>query len=207
MLHDTINLTVFAAGEEENKYLAIIQSADAKLKDKLDACRELGRVGSQKAVAPLAALLTDEKLSHMARYGLEPNPDPSVNAALRDALGKVNGRLKAGVIGSLGVRQDGEAVPALISCLKDSDPVVARAAARALGSIGAREATMALFEALENGPKEIKLCVCEGIFRSAEGMEKRGRKEIAVRLYERLSKVDEPKQVKAGAELALKRLQ
>ena len=46
----------------------------------------------------------------MARYALEPIPDPSVDDALRDALGKLKGRLLVGVIGSLGVRRDAKAV-------------------------------------------------------------------------------------------------
>ena len=46
----------------------------------------------------------------MARYALETIPDPSVDDALRDALGKVQGRPRLGVIGSLGVRRDAKAV-------------------------------------------------------------------------------------------------
>ena len=58
----------------------------------------------------------------MARYGLEPIPDPAVDAALRDALGKVKGRLLVGVIGSIGVRRDPKAVPALAKRLGDPIP-------------------------------------------------------------------------------------
>ena len=46
----------------------------------------------------------------MARYALETIPDPSVDDALRDALGKLKGRPLLGVIGSLGVRRDAKAV-------------------------------------------------------------------------------------------------
>lgn len=205
MLKETVTMTLVSATEQEDQYIAVLKS-DAPFKEKADACRELGRIGSVKAVEPLAALLTDEKLSHMARYGLEPNPDPSVNAALRDALAKVNGKLKAGVIGSLGVRRDQEAVPALVALLKDADLVIACAAARALGSIGSRESVMALMDALENGPAEIRLGVCEGLFRSAEGLVANDRKEIALRLYDRLSKVEDPKQVKVGAMIGIERL-
>ncbi len=207
MLNDTFHTTLLAASDEEDQYIATIVSSDAETKAKCDACRELGRVGTKKAVAPLAALLTDQRMSHMARYGLEPNPDPSVNEALREALGKVDGKLKAGIIGSLGVRKDREAVEALIECLKSSDTEVSSAAARALGSIGTREGTAALMDALESAPDAIILDVCEGISRSAEGLEERGMKDVAVRLYTRLSKVNEPKQVKVGADAALKRLQ
>ena len=107
--------------DQEAKLIAVLKS-DAPRKAKADACRELGRVGTRDAVAPLAALLCNEELSHMARYGLEPIPDPSVDTALRDALDKVKGRLEVGVIGSIGVRRDPKAVPALVKRLGDSDP-------------------------------------------------------------------------------------
>src|SRR5512138_1610120 len=76
----------------------------ANQKEKADACRELAHLGTKNAVPSLAPLLADEQLGHMARYALETIPDPSVDAALREALGKVKGRLLAGVIGSIGVR-------------------------------------------------------------------------------------------------------
>jgi len=91
--------------DEEAKLIAVLKS-DAPRKAKADACRELARVGTRESVAPLAALLCNEELSHMARYGLEPIPDPAVDTELRDTLEKVKGRLLVGVIGSIGVRRD-----------------------------------------------------------------------------------------------------
>src|SRR5262249_4516533 len=128
---------------QEARLIAVLKS-DAPRKDKADACRLLALVGTKQAVAPLAELLTDETLAHMARYAPEPISDPAVDEALRDALGKVNGRLRVGVIGSLGVRRDARAVEPLSALLKDSDPEVAQAAARALGSIGNPAAAEAL---------------------------------------------------------------
>ena len=122
---------------QEAKLIAVLKS-DAPRKDKADACRELALIGTKDAVAPLAALLGDEKLAHMARYALEPIPDPAVDDALRDALGKLKGRPLVGVIGSIGVRRDAKAVEPLSKLLKDTDPDVAQAAARALGRIGTR---------------------------------------------------------------------
>ena len=109
-------------------------------------CRKLSLIGSAACVPTVAGLLTDEKLSHMARYALEPIRDPSVDDALRDALGKVEGRPRLGIIGSLGVRRDAKAVTALTALLKDAE--TSRAAARALGSIGTPEAAKALQDAL-----------------------------------------------------------
>ena len=130
---------------------AVLKSSSSE-KDKADACLELARIGTKDSVAPLAALLGDEKLAHMARYALEPIPDPAVDDALRDALGKLKGRVLVGVIGSIGVRRDVKAVDLLCKRLKDHDADVAQAAARALGSLGTADAVKALEDALAGAP-------------------------------------------------------
>ncbi len=127
-----------------------------------------------KAVPTLAALLGDEKLSHMARYALEPIPDPSVDDALRDALGKLKGRPLVGVIGSLGVRRDAKAVAAMAKLLADPDADVAQAAARALGKIGTPEAAKALDAALAGASAANQVAFCEGLFRCAEALSAQG---------------------------------
>ena len=127
----------------------------------------------------LAALLGDEKLSHLARYGLEPIPDPAVDEALRAALGELKGRPLIGVIGSLGVRRDKNAVAALAGLLKDSDPAVARAAARSLGRIGDAPATQALEKALEAATPATRLAVSEGLFRCADHLTAHGKTKEA----------------------------
>src|SRR5664279_4686386 len=124
-----------STADQEKKLIAVLKS-DAPEKEKADACRELARVGTKDAVAPLAALLPDEKLSHMARYGLETIPSPAVDEVLRDAAGKLHGSQLVGVIGSIGVRHDTKAVEILANLLHDSDNDVAQAAARALGKVG-----------------------------------------------------------------------
>src|ERR1035441_3236263 len=91
--------------KEQVAKLCAVLSSDAPQKDKADACRELARIGTKDAVAPLAALLAYEQLSHGARYGLETIPDAAVDKALRDAAGKGPGRQFVGVIGSLGDRR------------------------------------------------------------------------------------------------------
>ena len=156
--------TVFA---QEDKLLDLLKS-NASPKEKADACRELARIGTRQAVPVLAPLLADENLSHMACYALEPIADPAASAALREALGTLKGRWLAGVIRSLGVRKDREAVELLARYLNDSDPVVAEAAARALGNIGGA-AALALEIALASGSAN-RLAVCEGLFRCAEEM-------------------------------------
>ena len=189
--------TIPPAGSE-GKLIAVLKS-DAPHKEKADACRQLAIIGTKDAVAPLAALLADEKLSHMARYALEPIPDPAVDEAMRDALGKLKGRPLVGVIGSIGVRRDAKAVRALAKMLRDPDAQVARAAARALGSIGNQRAARALQRALKNAPAANQLAVCEGLFRCAEALTAQGNRDMAFEIYDQLLTLDAaPHQVRAG---------
>jgi HEAT repeat protein len=188
-----------APKSDEAKLIAVLKSADASRKDKADACRLLAITGGKDSIAPLAALLGNEELSHNARYALEPNPDPAVDEALRDALGKVKGGPLVGVIGSIGVRRDAKAVGALAKLLGDSNPVVARAAARAMGKIGTIEAANALQQALPTVSAANRLDFCEGLFRCAESLAANDQKEQAVAIYDELSKLDSPHQVRGGA--------
>ncbi len=128
--------TAFAG---ESELIAVLKS-DAKLEEKVAACRQLAVVGTKQAVPVLAPLLADEKLAHMARYALEPLPDPSVDAAFRDALGTVKGKLLIGVINSTAVRGDKKAIPQLLKLWQDADAGVADAAAAALGKLGSVDA-------------------------------------------------------------------
>lgn len=195
----------FAKGDEA-KLIGIVKSAAAPQKDRADACRLLAVVGGKDAVAPLAALLADEKLSHMARYGLEPNPDPSVNVALRDALGKVKGLHLAGVIGSLGVRKDPQAVEPLAKLLTGQECVVKQAAARALGKIGTVDAAKSIEGALPGVDDCCKLAFCEGLLRATEGLATAGHKDAAIAICDKLSAASVPPQVRLGASKKAKAL-
>ena len=187
-----------ATKQQVDKLIAVLKS-DAPHKEKADACRLLALVGTKDAVAPLAALLGDEKLSHMARYGLEPIPDPAVDEALRDSLGKLKGRPLVGVIGSIGVRRDTKAIRPLAKMLLSPDDQVAQAAARALGKIGNRPAARALQRALPNVSAANQLAFCEGLFRCAEALVAQGRSDQAIEIYDELRELDAPHQVRGGA--------
>ena len=172
-----------SATEQEHQLVGVLKSSTPE-KEKADACRELARVGTKEAVAPLAALLGDEHLSHMARYALETIPDPAVDGALRKALGKLHGQPLVGVIGSIGVRRDRKAVKPLSRLLHDSDPEVAQAAARALGSIGNPSAAKALMAAQPHAASGNIIAFDEGLFRCAERLAASGRTQAAVDIYD-----------------------
>lgn len=172
----------------EAQLIAVLKS-DAGLKDKVDACRLLTQIGTAKAVPVLVGLLKDAKLAHMARYALEPNPAPAVDAALLKALSELKGRLKVGVIGSLGVRRFGPATKALAKLLMDPDKQVAQAAGRALGGFGTPAAAKALEDALQKGPAENRLAMTEGLLRCADRMASGKQKKQAIAIYDKLLKM------------------
>lgn len=192
-------LSAETAAEKEAALIAVLKS-DAGQKEKADACRQLAVYGSKNAVPVLASLLTDEKLSHMARYALEPIQDPSVDEALRATLPKVKGRLLVGVIASIGVRRDAKAVDALSGYLNDADSEVAQAAARALGSIGTAQAGKILRGALEKAPAANVLSICEGLLRCAEALASVGQTKEALSIYDYLRNFKQaPHQVKTAS--------
>ncbi len=187
-----------ATKEEADRLVAVLKS-EAPLKEKVDACRGLAVIGTPHAVPALAALLGDEKLSHMARYGLEPMPERAVDDALRDALGRLKGRLLVGVIGSIGVRRDAKAVPPLVRLLQDSDGDVAGAAARALGRIATPDAAEALGAALSKTAAKLRPAVADACLSCAEALLAEDKRSEAAAMYESVGKADLPRHFRVAA--------
>src|ERR1035441_2749040 len=95
------------------KLLAMVKDPNSTEFQKAIACKKLAFVGGKEVVPAMAALLNHPHLACYARFALEPNPDPSVDEALRAALPKLKGRLQIGVITTIGVRKDAKALDAL----------------------------------------------------------------------------------------------
>ena len=93
--------------------VAMLKEPAATEFQKMKARQRLAVVGTRDAVPALAAMLSDPKMSHYARFAMVPIPDPSVDAALREAAKKLKGHLLVGVINSIGQRQDVGAIPLL----------------------------------------------------------------------------------------------
>ncbi len=183
--------------------LAAVLGTDVSGAAKDYVCRQLSLVGSAASVPALAPLLTDDKLSHMARYALERMSCPVSAKAMRDALAKTKGRVKVGVINSLGVRRDKDSVAALAALTGDSDKEIASAAAAALGSIGTADAAKILGDLLKKAPKELGLAVSDALLVCAERRLADGKKMEALMIYKSLSKSDQPKHVQLAAKRGL----
>ncbi len=187
-----------AASKDLENRLAAVLKTDASRDAKDYVCRKLMIVASAASVPTLAEKLSDKDLSHISRYALERIPAPEAAQALRDAMGKLSGDLKIGMISSLGVRQDKESVPALAALLAGGDAAVARAAAYALGDISTAEAAKALGDA-KPSDASVKLAACDGSLSCAEQLLADGKNGEALVVYKSLAGEDQPKHIRLAA--------
>ncbi len=132
----------------EARLIEVLQSREATTDAKSWVCRTLRMAGSERAVPALAALLVDPRLAADAQYALRSIPGPKPDEALRKALPRTQGLLKAGVIQTLGARADYQALSLIAPLAGDPDPLVAEAALYALGHIGGPEALAAVQKTL-----------------------------------------------------------
>lgn len=194
--------TLVSAADKEAALIALLAVPD---NDKIEACRKLASIGGQASIPPLVAMLGDARLSHMARYGLETNPDPAIDKAFREELAKPKDKRLAprtltGIIGSAGVRKDAEAVPLLVEFLKDEDVGILQASARALGKIGNPAAVEALTASLAGATGDNQVSICEGLFHAAEAAMTGEKADVATKIYDSLSGLKEaPQQIRVGA--------
>ena len=122
-------LVLAGAQDAESRLIAVLQSGQGPA-EKDRACFELRQFGTARAVPALADLLGDGQLSMSARCALEAMPCPEAGAALRGALAKTSGLIRAGIIDSLGVRRDLKAVSALAALCSAPEALAADSARR-----------------------------------------------------------------------------
>lgn len=180
------------------KLLALLKDPKSTEFQKAIACKKLSIVGGKEAVAPMAALLNDPHLSCYARFGMEPNPDPSVDDAFRAALPKLTGTLQIGVINSIGVRKDAKALDALAKLIDHSDAEVAQAAAASVGMIGGQQASKILQAALGRTKVPVFPVVARATLLCAEGL-MASNKTRGLELYQELTATTMPKPVRLAA--------
>jgi len=183
----------------EKALLGVLES-DAKQAGKQFVCRQLSIIGTEKSVPTLAKLLTDSQSCDMARYALQRIPGSAVNTALRDALPKTSGKMKVGIINSLGERGDTKAVPAINKLMvSDSDMMIIEAAISALGKIACPEATKALAKAKDKVHDELKVVALDAYLKCADQLLAEGKKAQALAIYKELQKEELPKPIRTAA--------
>lgn len=191
--------------DAENDRLVKILKSDAPLFDKTEACKRLGYIGNDRCIPELAKLLSDEKLSHFARYALQAIPGDASEKALRNALDEVKGRQLVGVINSVGLRNDKFAVKNLSQLLNNSDDEVACAAATAIGNIDSPQSAQVIMIVSKSAQGIRLAAIQDASLRCAERMVAGGKLDQARRLYEPLLAEKLPHQVRVAAALGMLR--
>jgi HEAT repeat protein len=186
------------AENPEAKLIAVLQS-NAAPQEKAITCKRLAICGTEAAVPALAALLSDEQLASWARIGLEAIPAPAAAAALREAAGKLQGKLQLGAINSIGTRRDEKAVEWLSQQLPKADPALQAAAAAAVGRIGGEQAAQALGQALTSATETTLPALCEGYLRNADIFITQGKHAQAAAIDERVLAVKTPRHIRMEA--------
>ena len=181
----------------ETELLKALDSPKATFECKQFVCRMLRRIGTDASVASLAKLLTDEKLSNMARFALQGMAGTTVDKVLRDALGKTTGPVRIGMIGTIAARGDKKAVPALSKLVADKDTETARAAIAALGKIGGAGAAKAIAGATI--AKELQAVADDAALSCAESLLAGGDAKAAAAIYKKMFEADKSTAVRIAA--------
>ena len=142
----------------EKDLLALASDTAAPEPSRLSALEQLPFMASASSVPGLGALLSDPTslIREGARCALQNNPAPAASATLLKALEKAEQPAwTLGLMDSLATRADASAIPAFASRLTSPEKAIASLAAKSLGSLGGKEALVALNKFLPNCPPAI----------------------------------------------------
>jgi hypothetical protein len=201
-LSDQIRQAYGKADELKKIEMALVGvlKSDAKYAGKQYVCRELSIIGTDQSVPVLGSMLTDQKLSDMARYALERIPGKAADKALIDALDKAEGNAQIGIVNSLGERGCRPAVAPISKLTGSSDQLLAGAALSALGKIGGADAAATLSKAKDSAPDKLKMVAYDACLKCADQMVAEGDKAEARKMYQKLyTTAGVPQLVRAAA--------
>ncbi|MGL6226675.1 MAG: HEAT repeat domain-containing protein [Thermoguttaceae bacterium] len=188
---------------DEGKLIAVLKQPGTEneiLFLKMLACKRLATHGTAASVPVLAENLADPKMSHFARYALEPIPGKEVDEALCEATTKLQGQQLIGVINSLGVRKNPDADEYLLALvmedgapgLKDAEILKAVASSFAMiASEGAVDFFSYTIPSIDwrQAPQGIGMNVADAAFICAEAVRAEGDATSAARIYRTVPKI------------------
>lgn len=163
------------------KLAALLADPKTTVDGKIFICQQLFRIGTPAEVPLVAPLLMDARLCDASRLFLERVESPDAAEALRNALTKIEGRTRIGIVNSLSIKQDPAAVELIIKMTSDADPEMVRAAWRALGNFGSAPVAEFLIGQLKKAEKP-NLPLEAAAIRCSILLEKKGEKDLATQI-------------------------
>jgi HEAT repeat protein len=164
--------------------IATLRHPDASLGQKAVACQQLAIFGTPEAIPTVAELLDHPQLAVQARNVLENMPGPAAAAALRAALPRLHPPYLGGVVNTLGIRRDTDAVEALAELARNPASGVVAESLLALGRIASPQAIDIVRTMAERGTADVKLLAAEGCVLAAEAVLARGDRVTATALFD-----------------------
>jgi HEAT repeat protein len=172
------------------KQLVDFLTSDATIAAKQAACRHLREIGSAASVPVLGKMLLQEKSSDMARYALEKIPGAEAEKALVQGLSKSDGKIRLGIITSLGDRGALSSVAHLERLLSGKDEAESIVSAKALGKIASQEAISVLSESLVQSSGSMKDHVASSLLHCAEIQAANRETGMADEIFKRLIRAE-----------------
>lgn len=190
------------ASKDEPTLIAVIK-IEADTEDiryiKMLAAKRLAIYGTKASIPALVPMLANRDMGMYARYAMEPMPDPAVDEAFREALKTLKGGPLVGVLTSIGVRKDKEAVPLLAPLLESDEPEVVKATYGAYGYIGTVECAEVLKNSLKTLKPEYGKALCDAAFDCAEELYANDQNELALSMYDAVLASDAAEFLKEAA--------
>ncbi len=194
-----VQLNPEARNELANTLAALLDDASSTDAFKAFVCKQLYLIGGEDQIDAVLPMLLNPKYAHLARYALENIPSPRIDDALWAAIPKVDGKVAAGMVSSLVARGGADATARLTQLLLHGDEEVLTAAIIGLGRLGGAPAELALRQAHDTLPEELRTVIFEALLSCADAYARSGNPVGATRLYQELMLPDLPLFVRLGA--------
>jgi HEAT repeat protein/type 1 glutamine amidotransferase len=182
-----------------SKKFAEYLGTQASLASKQFICEQLSIIGDVNCVGALGKMLTDADTSDMARYVLDRIDLPQANEVLRLAVEKTEGKVKIGIINSIGNKHDVKALPVLTEYISKSDEQTALAAVNAIGKMGTKESAAALKTARDRSDRKLQFAILNGLLITADKFLADGDKSTASEIYKELYSKESYGRINAAA--------
>jgi HEAT repeat protein len=170
------------------------------------ACKQLGIIGSNRALPALGGLLQSDETAGIACLALTTYPPGNADEILRAALPSARGTARLQIINTLGDRRDAKAVKLLAQSAADADLTVAKAAIAALGKVGNQAAWKALDAFAKGAAPDLQTALTEATVRCADALVAAGDRKTATTMYEGLLAPSQPAYIRRASLEALLRL-
>lgn len=171
------------SGEHLEKVDGLLLDGKTSIAAKRFLCRQLCFFGKERHVSVLKKLLSSKETAEMARQALEKIPGKSATSALCEAAKTAEGNLLTGIIHSLGMRRDHQALACLKEILQKGDKASTRACIFALGEIGSAEAFGLLKAAQARSGSRLSGAIADAQLDCADGLKQKGLSKDAESIY------------------------